>query len=208
VLQASVASVAVNLPGGDGDSESDPSLPIDLTAEASDADHEAEAGLASEVDIDINGSSATISGSVDASFTLTRLQLLSGLGGDASGNTSWSVSFTVSATADYRLSVDTSGSSSGLPGDCDGSLGVLLTDSSPGDLQAFYADGCGESYPNDISEQVEGTLEAGTYVLTVTSNTPLDPGLLLQGSFGNPELLINSTFTLELTEEGENFPSD
>lgn len=201
-----VASVTVDLPGGGGtDTDNDNSLPVSVSADVDDVDHEIEGEIDSDAGISISGPSATFTGSVDARLALSRLQLLSAFGGEASGNIEWSVSFTISTDADYRLTVNTSGSVSGFPTQCTGALGVLLTENVSGDLQAFYADGCGASYPNAISQQVEGTLAAGTYELTITSDTPLAADWLLEGSLGDPELLIDSTFELRIVEEGEDF---
>ena len=201
-----VASVSVNLPGpGGSDTNTDGSLPINVSADEDDDDHEIEAAISSDADISISGPSATISGSVNARLALTRLELFSGFGGEASGVIEWSVSITLSTTADYRLTVNTSGSSSGFPENCTGSIGVRLTENQPGDLQAVYADGCGTSYPRNVSRELEGTLDAGTYLLTVTSDTPLASDWLLDGSLGDPELLIDSTFELQIIEEGEDF---
>ncbi len=202
-----VASVSVELPEpGSSETANDPSLPVNISVNASDDDIDLDAEISSPLpDISISGPSATISGSVvDARLALARPALTSG--GEATGSIEWSVSFTVSKEADYRLTVDSEGSSSGFLNDCAGSIGVLLTEDTPGvPLQAFYADGCGINYPDDLSDEVTGTLEAGTYLLTITSDTPLDSGWLLQGGLGDAELLINSTFELQLVEEGEEF---
>ncbi len=201
-----VARVSVNLPGpGGSDAETDPSLPISISVDEDDDDHALEAQIDSDAQISISGSEATLSGTVTATLSIDQQQLSSG--GEATGAIEWSVSFTVSTTADYRLEVEISSSYDDplIGGTCTGSIGVLLTDTQPGDLQEFYADGCGDNYPQNLSQAIEGTLEAGTYLLTVTSDTPLASGWQLDGGFGDSELQIDSTFDLQIVEEGEDF---